>query len=458
MLCRILCVLLFLAWTAEIPNDTVIYEGHWRSVFEFFGPLFATIPGVSLTPWQLIVFALAPVCLLMPSGHRRRAWLMDAAIFVSFASVAVTFLWGWTRGGSAYHAYYQLWRFLLALLFALMLLAAVRGRRDLKRVGATLVVAAVVRAILAIYFYWFVVMKNDFDPPPLYMTTHDDSLLFITALLITLAYALFRASWKVWSVTWLAWGLLLYAIVLNNRRLAWLELVLSLFCVVVMLPRGSVRRRVNRGLLVAAPVLVLYVAIGWGRSGAFFEPVRALSTSGSNEDASSLARQEEIRNLMYTLSVAGNPLLGTGWGVPYQQVSGVYTQFEGGWEDYGYRPHNSLMAVVVFGGLTGLFGIWMVVPVTAFLASSGLRLGPGPIESAAAVSAAAMLPAYGIQCYGDLGFQSVTCGLILASAMAAAAKVSVLVPAVQPRPERERVLIPRLQPVGPAAALSRERG
>ena len=68
-----------------------------------------------------------------------------------------------------------------------------------------------------------------------------------------------------------------------------------------------------------------------------------------------------------------------------------------------------------------------------------------------------MLPAYGIQCYGDLGFQSVTCGLILASAMTAAAKVSVLVPAALPRPERERVRTTRLQPVGPAAALSRER-
>ena len=457
MLCRLLCVLLFLAWTAEAPNDTVIYEGHWRSVFEFFGPLFVTIPGVALTPWQLVVFALTPVCLLMPAGHRRRAWLMDGAILVSFASVALTFLWGWTRGGSAYHAYYQLWRFLLALLFALLLLASVRGARDLRRLGFTIVVAAVVRAVLAVYFYWFVVLKKNFEPAPLYMTTHDDSLLFITALLVSFTYALFRASWKVWSVAWLVWALLLYAIVLNNRRLAWLELVLSLFCAILVLPRGPVRRRVNRALLVAAPVLLVYVGIGWGRSGPFFEPVRALSTSGSNEDASSLARQEEIRNLMYTLSVAGNPLLGTGWGVPYQQVSGVYTHFEGGFADYAYRPHNSLMAVVVFGGLVGLFGIWMVVPVTAFLAASGMRRAAGPVECAAAASAASMLPAYGVQCYGDIGFQSVTCGLLLASAMVAAAKVSVLAPVVQPHPERERVHIPRLRPVRPVPALPLER-
>ena len=89
------------------------------------------------------------------SGRAAPAWLDGRGHLVSFGSVAITFLWGWTRGGSAYDAYYQLWRFLLALLFALLLLASVvRGPRDLKAVGLTLVAAAVVRAILAIYFYW----------------------------------------------------------------------------------------------------------------------------------------------------------------------------------------------------------------------------------------------------------------------------------------------------------------
>jgi hypothetical protein len=456
MLCRILCVLLYLAWTAEPPKDTVIYEGHWRSVFDFFAPLFSSVPGVSQTPWQLAVFALAPICLLLPAAQRRRAWLLDAAIAVSLFSIAVTFLWGWMRGGSAYNAYYQLWRFLLALLFALLLESVVRGKRDLKILGTTIVLAGLTRALLAMYFYWFVVVERRMDPPPTYMTTHDDSLLFIAAILVTLTYALFRQSWRVWFGAWVTIGLLMYAIVLNKRRLAWLELLLSLFCLYVVIPQGRVRRRVNRVLTLAAPVLVLYVAVGWGRSGPFFEPIRALSTSGSDEDSSSLARQEEIRNLMYTLSAAGNPLLGTGWGVPYSQVSGVYTYFDTNW-DYGYTPHNSLMGVVAFAGLVGLFGIWGVVPVTAFLAASGLRYELGLVERAAAVTAVAILPAYGVQCYGDIGFQSYTCGLILAAAMATAARVSVLALARAPQPETEQVRRASLHPARPMPALSRER-
>jgi hypothetical protein len=127
---------------------------------------------------------------------------------------------------------------------------------------------------------------------------------------------------------------------------------------------------------------------------------------------------------MYTLTVAGNPLLGTGWGVPYQQVTSAYTHFGDGWWQYPYMPHNSLMGVAVFSGLVGAFGTWMVVPVAAFLATRGYRNGVGRLERSAGMAAACILPAYGVQCYGDIGFQSFTCGLLLGVAIAVAGKVS----------------------------------
>jgi hypothetical protein len=425
MLCRVLCALLFVAWTAEWPLaiDNVLYCGLWRSPFEVFGGLFVSVPGIGLFPWQIALFALAPVCLMRPGAFRRRAWPLDMAILISLGSIGVTFLWGWMRGGSAYNAYYQLWRFLVALLVALMLVSVIRTPRHLKALGTTIVLAALVRGTLVLYFYWAIV-HGRIDPVPPYMTTHDDTLLFIAALLIVLSWALAQAS----AVSALLAGAvslhLLYAIVLNNRRLAWVELLLVLALVYAVLPRSRMRRRVNRFLLFAAPVLVLYAAIGWGREGAVFAPVRALSTTGSNDDASSLARQEEIRNLLYTLTSAGNPILGTGWGVPYQKLTTVYANFSSAWWQYLYMPHNSLLGVCVFAGLVGLCGIWLVVPVTALLAMGGYREAAGPIERAAAMSAVCILPAYAAQCYGDLGFQSLTCGLILGVAMATGAKVS----------------------------------
>jgi O-Antigen ligase len=452
VLCRALCALLFLAWTAEAPKDTVLYCGLWRSPFELFAPLFVSLPGINLFAWQVLLLALAPLCLLRPGAFRNRAWPMDAAILTSLASVALTFLWGWVRGGSPYSAYYQLWRFLLALLIGLMLLSVVRNSRDLRAVGLTVLAAALVRGTLAIYFYW--THARGRAEPPSYMTTHDDSLLFVAGLLVILSWALARTRRIAWLVATMVSAHLLYAILLNNRRLAWIELLLTLGLVYRLLPAERVARRVNRLLLLASPVLLLYVIVGWGRPGAVFEPLRALATSGSDEDLSSLARQEEIRNLLYTLSAVGNPLLGTGWGVPYQKVTSVYANFgEDFWGVYLYTPHNSLLGVAVFGGLVGVFGIWLVVPVAAFLATRGYRGAAPAVDRAAAMAAVCVLPAYGVQCYGDLGFQSFTGSLILGVAIAAAGKVSAW---AGPPPESARRDRSRATTYGPSPAVTAE--
>src|SRR5258706_92650 len=114
-------------------------------------------------------------------------------------------------------------------------------------------------------------------------------------------------------------------------------------------------------MVFAAPVLVVYVAVGWNQKGPLFAPIRALSTTGSDEDASSLARLEEDRNLVYTLWVAGNPVLGTGWGQPYQKVTSVYANFGDEWWQYAYMPHNSLLGVAVFAGVGGNCARWLGV-------------------------------------------------------------------------------------------------
>jgi hypothetical protein len=423
VLCRVLCVLLFVGWTGEWPLefDQVLYCGLWRSPFQVLGPLFVSLPGINLTAWHLMVMALAPVCVLWPLGPRRRARALDVAILVSLASVTVTYLWGWLRGGSAYNAYFQLWRFLVALLFGLMLHATIRSSRDLKAVGLTVLTAALVRGTLAMYFHWAIVDGKIYPPPP-YMTTHDDTLLFVAGVVIVMAWALARGTWRASLTAVLVSAHLLYAITLNNRRLAWIELVLVLVVVYALLfDRGW---RVHRWVLFAAPLMLVYLAVGAEQPGAFFAPARALATAGSNEDASSLARQEEVRNLLYTLSYSGNPILGTGWGVHYQKVTSVYANFGSEWWQYAYTPHNSLLGVAVFGGLVGLCGIWSVVPISAFLATRGYRGATHPVDRAGAMATVCILPAYGAQCYGDIGFQSFTCGLILGVSMAVAGKVA----------------------------------
>jgi hypothetical protein len=276
--------------------------------------------------------------------------------------------------------------------------------------------------VLAIWFYW-VHVHGKYDRPPQYMTTHDDSVLFVASIVVATSWALERRRTSTWLAALLVSALVAYAMVLNNRRLAWIELVLAFGFGYLLMP-ARWRRRVNRRLAVMVPVILLYVAIGWNSEGAVFAPVRALSTAGSDADASSLARLEEMRNLIYTATVAGNPLLGTGWGQKYLKVTSEYANFDDSWTQYLYMPHNSLLGVAVYAGLVGIFGIWLVVPVAAFLAAHGYREATRSVDRAAAMAALCILPAYGAQCYGDIGFQSQTGNLILSVALATAAKVS----------------------------------
>ena len=182
--------------------------GLWRSPFEVFGPLFVSVPHINLFPWQLLFLAMVPACL---SAGGRRAPLLDKAIAASFASIALTFLWGSVHGGSPYWAYYQLWRFMAALLLAIMLQSAIGSPRDLRTIAYTVLLAALVRATLASYFYW-TIARGKFTDPSRYMTTHDDSLLFICGILIVLSWAVVRgrrSAWlfavlasRTWSMRW----------------------------------------------------------------------------------------------------------------------------------------------------------------------------------------------------------------------------------------------------------------
>jgi O-antigen ligase len=417
-----MCVLLFVAWTAEADSDVILYYGLWRSPFQLLGPLFESLPLIRQPLWHLLLVCAAPVCLLHNDAWRARARPMDAAIIAGLGTLALGFVWGLARGGSAYQAYYQLKALVITLVAAGLLRAAIRSPHDLKALGKTILAAALVRGTLAIYFFYAHVRGRVFWPYPRWMTTHDDSVLFVAGILVVVAWALARLHWRAWLAAVLVSGHLLLAIKVNNRRLAWIEILAAVAFGYLLLPQARLRRWVTRWMLLAAPVLAVYVAVGWGRSESIFAPLHALdSVTGEDEDASARARNEENLNLVFTF--LQHPLMGSGWGHPYQEVSSVYTHFGPEFWQYRYLPHNSLVGLVAFSGFVGLLGVWSVLVVAAFLAARGCRAARAPTERAAAMAAFCVLPVYALQCYGDMGLQSLSGGLLLAVAIAVAGRV-----------------------------------
>jgi hypothetical protein len=429
--------ILFIGWVAETPlTDNVLYHGMWRSTFVILAPLITAVPGISVSPWQILLVALVPFCIGTSGANREHARDMDRAIYASVACIVITFLWGVIRGGSAYFAYYQVWHFLAALLIAYLLMSAVRSERDIVTLGKIVIVAALIRAALCIYYFWTHLYGKVF-PLPDFVTDHEDSMLWVVATLILMIWVLLKGGRAAWVVASVSIPVMFYAVVLNNRRIAWVELVLAMLLTYFLLGAGPLRTWINRWAIRALPLVIVYAVVGWGSESAIFAPVHALSTTGSNYDASSLTRLEEDRNLLHTLVDLGNPILGTGWGKPYDKAESYYSNYAADWILYLYTPHNSLLGLAVFSGLVGVIGIWGVVTMGAYLAARGYRRTTELVPRAAAMAAIGSLAAYSAHCYGDIGLQSFKGALILGVALAAAGKVAVWgaeVPSANPVP------------------------
>jgi hypothetical protein len=425
MLCRVLCLVMFVVWTAEYAPEEktagLIYGGLWQSPFALLAPLVRGLPLIRLSPVHLTLLALVPLVLLQSGASRRRSWPLELALVGAVGGLATGFAWGVVRGGSAYQGYVQIGRLLVALLLAFLLPHTIRSAKHVRLVLLTVLAAALARATLVVYAWYRYMRGRPLDVE--FVTGHEDSLLFAAAFVIIVAWALDRWRVSSWLLAAPPLVLLLWAVLLNARRIAWIEIVVACAFAALLLPWRRKKQLALLGLA-ATPVLAVYVIVGTGRPEPVFAPLDAFATAGSVEDTSSLARLEEIQNLLHTYR--GHPLLGTGWGHPYVEISSIYTHFDPriGFQQYGYLPHNSLLALLAFGGLPGFLGVWLVVPVAAYLASRAYRAAERRAERVAASAAFAILPAYSVHCYGDVGLYALNVGFLLAVALGLASSVA----------------------------------
>jgi hypothetical protein len=177
--------------------------------------------------------------------------------------------------------------------------------------------------------------------------------------------------------------------------------------------------------MIVGPLVILYVIAGELSHSRIFAPVHAMASTGANNDASSLTREEEIRNLLRTLVDYGNPVLGTGWGLPYHKIESYYSNYNANWILVLYTPHNSIIGLAAFSGLVGIIGIWGIVPLSGFLAAQAYRNSNNKVLQAAAMTAIGAICTYSAQCYGDIGLQSFEGAALLGASLAAVGKVAV---------------------------------
>jgi hypothetical protein len=245
-----------------------------------------------------------------------------------------------------------------------------------------------------------------------FLTTHDDTILWVVSILILIVNAVDRRSAAISARNFALALFFLGAIQFNSRRLAWVSLAMGLAVMYFLFPKGVAKQRINRALKIVAPVVVLYVAVGWGSGARIFLPLRSLSSVTTKEDTSTLARNAENLALILTGNSYGY-LMGAGWGRPYIPVTLEY-DISGAFELWPYVPHNSLLGILAFTGALGFAGLWLAFPTAVFFHTRLAKMAPDPRARSTAIIGAAQLAVCANQLYGDMGIFSMQAMYVIA--------------------------------------------
>ncbi len=438
-------VLFLLALVLEAPDERP-GNGYWVPPFAPANLIFyagikkwTDLPGLSFS-----LFSLLCLLLLLRARKKRPGELPPPPEAVKTLKVfgitlAVMEVYGvFLRGGLGQPSYWQLIHPVSLALAAGAFLFSIRGPRDFRALGTIVVVAAVTKGLLVAWVYE--VVCRPMNIRPFYATTHSDSVTFAMGIIVLAANLFEHRDKKSLLRAALLIPFLIMAIVMNNRRLAFVGVGAGVITTFAVLRSSPFKRLVIRSLVVMAPLFAIYVRVGGTSNSAFFAPAALIHSVMSGEDRSSITRDIENYNLIVTLR--DNKILGPGFGAEYIEAVKA-DDISGGFSLYKFIAHNSVLWLWSLGGLVGFTLLWMIYPIQAFFSARGYRLGRTPVQRAAGLATLAGTATALAQDWGDMGFNSYTTLTMFSMCYAVAAKLCTAVDIPQ------RQLPPRAESVPP---------
>jgi hypothetical protein len=395
----------------------------WPASVGWYGTLkeLAAIPGGSLS-----IFFFATIGLLYRAIRERVAppppRFARLALLAFLSAVIALALFGLAQGGQVEWTFRQTIHLLQMPLVALLFLYAVRVPEDLRMLGTTYVIVAVARSLLVVFVYFAICVRKgitDLPGKPEWCTTHSDTVLFVTALMILLAFA--QKSWKTIGAA----ALILVAIVLNNRRLAFVSLGITPLAMYLALDPSKRKRRVTIALAVLAPLVLGYVLVGAeARStSALLRPAKAIASVMNQKDTSAKSRDIENENLIYTLEQS--PYVPSGFGHEYKfSPAHPPVDLTEVFQNYRLIAHNGVLWLWSLAGIVGFTCLWFLYPLAGTLAVRGYRTATEPISRTAGLASFAAVAVAVVQIWGDQGLSSYLTILTFAMAFAVAARLA----------------------------------
>lgn len=428
---RTLALALFaVAVTVDLVPE-VPYEGDWQSPLYFPGKVLYTLPGMSLPLLDLAILGLlglflyrratrstidpAPVPLTMP---------LLISLLVLMGTLVWLQVWGVVINGGVARVARGQWHQMMAMPLMVMLFnSALRGPQDFRIVGRIIIVACCVKAFLGAWFIVMIARPRGYYFE--YATTHSDSVLYVTGLACVIwSYAEQPIRKHFWRLVWVS-AVIFMGMHYNDRRLAYVSLNLGLFACFFVSPWHGVKRKAARIGLLVLPLFPLYLSVGWQNPTGIFGPVGIFKSLVEGENlAKGQLDYRDMENFNVVSTWERNPILGTGWGHPFDEVMKL-PDISHAFPDYLYYPHNSVLSMLAFGGVLGFSGIWMWVSVGIFLTVRAYHRAHPPEHRAGGLVALSVFVAYINQCFGDMGNISWLANLLSAMALTCANQLTV---------------------------------
>jgi hypothetical protein len=419
-----LFALMLLAVTVDDPTDRP-YVGLWQSPLYPIGKiLYSNIAW--LTGFELAVVGLAALTVLRRIAGVRNVEArgtpgpapLRGALVLSLATVVWLIGWGLLKGGVFREALWQFRALIFMPVVAFLCLFALEVPRDLKWLGRILVVGSVVKSLFGTYFMYRIAFPMGEYPP--HTTGHNDTMIFSIGVVLALVRIFERPTWRhvLEACAWLP--ILGLALKLNDRRIAYVDIALSLAFIFAVSPMHRMKRLMVQGAMAMAPVVFLYLVAGWNSQSSVFRPVakiRSIVAPAADTEEESSNVERDIENFNILKSWERNMILGQGFGHAFSEFvpSNDFAQ-----SNFGHIGHNSVLWLLWIGGAVGFLGVWLYLGVACFFFARALRQTSVLHERIGLLVSSSVIITYLLQSFGDMGalsmmfvfFVSATLGVI----------------------------------------------
>jgi hypothetical protein len=421
--------IMYFSLTLENANDAPA-AGLWKSPFFMLGFVFMVhlnmSTGISFLSISgadaLLIFLIIRTLIRGFSGEKldsarltvpkplmQLAWLSLAGGFFMLAR-------GWLRGGDMQKAMWQLERVTYTPIIFMLFQCAMRGTKDFITVGKVFLAAAAFRSAFAIYVMNYADLKG---MEPAWATTHHDSMLFACSIVILVSLVLHRIP-GAWKLLLLLAPLIIFAIVENNRRTAWVAIPIVFVTLFFAMPNNAAKKKIKKFALYTSPLSLAYIVVGWRSSNPIFKPVSSIrSVVEPAPDTSTLTR--DIENYCLAKTIGAYPFLGLGYGHTFFQIIPLPPMPH---PLEPWLPHNSLLGLWFAAGFVGYTMVTLLWTGGVFFGVRAYRAATEPMDRAVALVSFGAVLIYMVQCYADLGLGVMTAVYMVAPSIAIAGQLA----------------------------------